>query len=151
MKENLIFRGLKKDRKKNNKGYYEWYKGSYWKTDDTTYAFKNDYDLHPNNTHHYILYDEMMDWGLPNRKIQVEIDEETLSQYTYRVDKNNKRIFEYDIIKGDSGLIGFVEFDEYLLTFVVRTKLKSYTLYDMPKENIEIIGDIYNNRDLLQI
>ena len=92
-----------------------------------------------------------MDWGLPNKKIQVEIDEETLSQYTYRVDKNNKRIFEYDIVKGDSGLIGFVEFDEYLLTFVVRTKLKSYTLYDMPKENIEIIGDIYNNRDLLQI
>ena len=47
--------------------------------------------------------------------------------------------------------LGFVEFDEYLLTFVVRTKLKSYTLYDMPKENIEIIGDIFNNRDLLQI
>ena len=45
MKENLIFRGFKKDRKKNNKGYYEWYKGSYRKTDDTTYAFKNDYDF----------------------------------------------------------------------------------------------------------
>ena len=36
---------------------------------------------------------------------------ETLSQYTYRVDKNNKRIFEYDIVKGDSGSLGFVEFD----------------------------------------
>ena len=151
MKKNLIFRGLKKDRNKNIKGHYEWYKGSYWKTYDTTYAFKTDYDPRPNKIHHYILYDKMMDWGLSNKKIQVEIDEETLSQYTYRMDKNNKRIFEYDIVKGDSGLIGFVEFDKYLLTFVVRTKLISYTLYDMPKENIEIIGDIFNNRDLLQI
>ena len=36
MKKNLIFRGLKKDRNKNNKGHYEWYKASYWKTYDTT-------------------------------------------------------------------------------------------------------------------
>lgn len=59
-----------------------WYYGSYYRTDDTTYCFKEDYDRHPDNTKHYILFDEIMDWGLPNRKLRADINIDTLGQYT---------------------------------------------------------------------
>lgn len=59
-----------------------WYFGSYYKTDDTTYCFKEDYDRNPDNTKHYILFDEMTDWCLPNRKLRADININTLGQYT---------------------------------------------------------------------
>lgn len=141
MNRKILFKGMSINSKR-------WYSGYYWKTDDVSYCFSN--DTPKDNTHHYILFDSPTDWNLPNEKIRIEIDIETLSQYTYRRDSKNQMIFENDIVKGDTGMIGVVKFDENLLTFVVETKDVLYTFYDMNTEtNIEIIGNIFENKELL--
>lgn len=77
----------------------KWWYGSYIHLDDTTWCFKEDYDAHPENTHHYIIYDKMTDWNLPNDHHMVEVDGKTVGQDTGCVDKNSRHIFEGDIVR----------------------------------------------------
>lgn len=70
----------------------KWYEGFYMALSDTTYCFEKDYAAHPDNTKHYIVFDEMTDWGLPNRHLRADVDPTTVGQYTGLNDKNGKRI-----------------------------------------------------------
>lgn len=38
-----------------------WYEGFYIALNDTTYCIKEDYENHPDNTKHYIIFDQMTD------------------------------------------------------------------------------------------
>lgn len=75
-----------------------WYEGFYIALNDTTYCIKEDYEKHPDNTKYYIIFDQMTDWGLPNRHLQARINPDTLCQFTGIVAKDGRRIYEGDIV-----------------------------------------------------
>lgn len=157
-KEQKIMREILFKAKDKDTGY--WYEGYYWRTDDTTYCFEEDYKRDPDNRHHYILFDQMIDWGLPNRKLQAEIDPDTICQYTGLTDKNGKKIFEGDILKTDK-FIGVIEYNEIISAFVAKINDSTDEYYHWSHLNegdvgrkhklqyTEVIGNIFNNPDLL--
>lgn len=83
----------------DDKDQHHWYEGYYWRTQDTTYCFTEDYERNPEITHDYIVFDQMTDWGLPNKKLRADINPDTLCQLTGKRDSNKKHIWEHDIVK----------------------------------------------------
>lgn len=77
----------------------EWVHGYYACLNDTTYCFKEDYEMHPDNTKHYIIVDEMTDWGLPNKHKLIEVDPDTVCQCIGWHDSDKTPIFEKDIVE----------------------------------------------------
>ena len=143
----ILFRG-------QDKNAHKWYEGSYWVTDETTYCYTEDYERHLDNTHHYILFDRMTDWGLPNAQLTVEVIPETVGQYTGILDIHKKRIFEGDIVKVPSfnPAIMAVAFREGAFCLVDGAGQYAADIhYVQPAGEIEaeVIGNIFDNRDLL--
>lgn len=138
-----------------------WREGYYWETSDTTYCFAEDYK-NPDNTKHYLLFDEMTDWGMPNRKLRMDIAPETLCMYTGKADKNGKRIFENDIFEIEEKFIGIIKFGEYQnmnsvnIGFYIRwiSKKAAYLRIDLgywvDDEEVEVIGNVFDNPELLE-
>ena len=150
MEREILFRAKLKDWKTNPK-HNKWVEGFYMKRKETTYCFTEDYEKFPIKTLHFIAKEEMTDWGLPNRKMKAEIDGNTLCQYTNKRDFEGNKIFENDIIENRKGLKGVVKYDKNRLTYIVQTKKLNYTLYDMSTEiGVKVIGDIFNNADLIK-
>lgn len=87
------------------------------------------------------------------------VDKETVGQYTGLKDKNDNKIFEGDIVrkeifdikgnKFDFAKISYVE--ELAGFFIVNKKNKIVYELGMDNSNIEIIGNIYDNPELLNI
>lgn len=129
-----------------------WVQGSYWELHETTYCFKSDYDRHPDNTKHYILFDKMTDWGLPNKHLQADVIPETVGQYTGLCDKNGKKIFEGDVCE-IGNYIYMVEFKYSMWYFTIL----SNKVYCCPAfsshcgEYCEVIGNIHDNPELLEV
>ena len=85
--------------------------------------------------------------------LNADFDEIELMQYTGLKDKNNKEIYEGDIVKlrANHG-IGVVKYYDEWGAFVVEyIKPKPLVVLGMSyyKENIEVIGNIYENPELL--
>lgn len=140
----ILFRGKGKDSNK-------WYEGYYMALSETTYCFTEDYAANPDNTKHYIVFDRMTDWGLPNQHWKVNIDPETLGQYTGLKDRNYMRIFEGDIVRL------FQRYDKNLL---VEYRNSGFTCTDLnhihaeisfyTPDLIEVIGNIHDNPELIE-
>lgn len=142
----ILFRAKQKD--KGN-----WVEGYYIRQDETAYCFKEDYERHPENTKHYIVFDMPTDWGLPNRHLMAEIDPETLCQYTGVKDKNGNRIWENDIIKHEiSDTIGTVKWyqEDYVGWCVDDTIIDEQQFTDEMWNECEVIGNIFDNPELLK-
>lgn len=111
----------------------EWYYGNYLKMDKTTYCFAEDYAANPDNTEHFIVYDEMTDWGLPNTHKMVKVDPKTVGQYIGLLDKDNNKIFEDDILSFGDKLI-LVYWDDEGFRWMAK-KAVQYPCHEFPDKN----------------
>ena len=104
----------------------------------------------------YIVRTAFADWGLPRQVEFIEVDPETVGQFTGLCDKNGKKIFEGDIV------LGLFLFD-MLINAVVKFRDGAFGLEWRRGEIIEfnaftslcnityeIIGNIYDNPELLE-
>lgn len=80
-----------------------------------------------------------------------KVDPDTVGQFTGKFDKNGKRIFEGDICRVDS-LNCKVEFKYSLWGFAILSKnVYCHPAFDLHcGERCEIIGNIYDNPELLE-
>lgn len=162
MERKIIFRG-------KGKQTGQWYYGCYLGLDKTTYCFAEDYAANPNNTEHFIVYDEMIDWGLPNKHMMVEVDPETVAEFTGLLDKDNNKIFEGDILLFGDKLI-VVYWDGEAFRWMAK-KAVEYPCRKFPDDNwdcidlgwigaevacigkmtTQIVGNIYDNPEMFII
>ncbi len=165
MNREILFKAKIKDNGK-------WVEGYYCKLDETTYCISEDYERHPVPTHHYILHETMTDWGLPNRFLQFEIDPSTICQCTGLTDKNGKKIWENDILKGCQYPFLFEGKENYYAKVIWFENCPAFGIYTFknPKSNVrgisegntelmeswnsedwEVIGNVFDNADLLGV
>ncbi len=82
-------------------------------------------------------------------------DKETLSQFTGLLDKQDVEIYEGDIVQVEGLGVGIIEyFESYFRIFkpyVFSVNLCNYTstIELESKNKVEVIGNIYENKDLL--
>ena len=144
----ILFRGKNTDTGR-------WYEGQYIHLHKTTYCFKEDYDRNPDNDIHQIVFEEMTDWGLPNRHFRADVLPETVGQYTGLTDKNGKKIFEGDIVKtnkfNEPNKKYIIKFDLQFGAFIGQDKYNMYfTTFDGDSDQFEVIGNIHDNPELMK-
>lgn len=79
----------------------------------------------------------------------IEVIPHTVGQYTGLTDKKGKKIFEGDIVK-NSRDVGLLYYKEKNSAFTVKGWEYGYWLWH-DKEDIEVIGNIYDNPELLEV
>lgn len=90
--------------------------------------------------------------GMHSSIDRCSVIEETIGQFTGLTDKNNTMIFEGDIIQDvKEGKTAVVQWFSEHSAFMLWCKSENqvYWLFDNDFLNIEVIGNIYNNPELL--
>lgn len=81
-----------------------------------------------------------------------ELESETVCQYTGLVDKNGMKIFEGDILKGNNDgttETGDVSFEEGAWNVIGDIQEHLYSLGDFYNYTFEVIGNIFDNPELI--
>lgn len=162
----VLFRGFTPDENGKDKAFVngewikgQWVQGSYLKLNKTTYCFKEDYERDPGNTEHYIVFDQMTDWGLPNRHLKADVIPETIGQFIGLTDKNGKKIFEGDIVDVlyDANYAGVAaeRIGKFEVVFdrgcFMKRKKDGFGLFHFIASDVHtVIGNIHDNPELLK-
>ena len=76
-------------------------------------------------------------------KVTLYQDMYDVMQFTGLTDKNNKEIYEGDIIAGDAISGGVIEFNPGTCCYIIRRSNNTFIRLEARKDSIEIIGNIY--------
>ena len=151
----------------------QWVEGFYCCRQETTYCFEEDYERFPVRTLHFIIQERMTDWGLPNTFSLIEIDPETLCQFTGLVDKNEKKVFENDIhLDKEEELASIVKWDNENARFVLedygiagclmeygwdetmgdfgKLDTNGFDAFNHPLDWFEVVGNKFDNLEMLK-
>lgn len=112
-----------------------------YKNGDWVYGLVTSHYVHP------LLPAEMRN---ENGILGIEVDYKTIGQYTGLTDKNGTRIFEGDVIRDEDGDVMVVKWLTKSAAFVLEPKpYASIYFYGMLSSRIEIIGNIYDDPELM--
>ena len=137
-----------------------WYEGCYIHLHKTTHCPIGDPERFPDNDIHQIVFERMTDWELPNQHLRVDVNPETVGQFTGIVDKNGKKIFEGDFVVCKQEIcgnwidysveIGFIEMKHG--AFGLHRKQGYYRPFKdwLEDYEYEVIGNIHDNPELLK-
>ena len=137
-----------------------WYEGYYLQLHDTTYCCmpSDNADeanrLNKENEHHYIVFEQMTDWGLPNKHLRAEVDPETVCQYTGLNDKNGRKIFEGDILSAHLDDqhpedITYVQITWDGFSWCTRESTEDDVMSEYDCNTFEVCGNIFDNPELI--
>lgn len=142
----------------------EWVEGYYIYHINRTICPFGD-SIKPEDEQHVIMQDGFSDWNMPRDTVHFDIAPETLCQYTGLKDKNGKRIWENDIVLLREEIQDYewkaaVKFGNpnreynwgWQLVPVGECEMnKDIPLWiDMDIANCEVIGNIFDNPELIR-
>ena len=83
--------------------------------------------------------------------VHFEIIPETIGQFTSLKDKNGKEIYEGDILSIRKKIIGKIIYSHDAAAYCIETKhgTRPFIYYMVFTSNIEVVGNIYDNIELL--
>ena len=95
----------------------------------------------------YILADEGDQWDSRAMLTLVEVEEETVGQFTGRKDANRVEIYEGDkvVIRDDYEEIGIIVWDNEELEYVIKTETLSLKMGCFYASELEVIGNIHES------
>jgi uncharacterized phage protein (TIGR01671 family) len=125
----------------------------------------------------YIVFPAFADWNMPRQMLRAEVSPDTVGQFTGLKDKNDKEIYEGDITElvlpnGEARrfvvaietvvreVVSHPDFDEPTATVAITGVVFRWRGFELfpyidengrhDNENMQIIGNIYENPELLE-